>query len=47
MRSAKLANMFLNYLRYEYTSSEASGVSGQLYVAAAGEELPAYFLFRH
>jgi hypothetical protein len=27
---------------YEYTT-ESSGVSGQLYVTPAGEELPAYF----
>ena len=31
-------------LTYEFTP-DSSGTSGQLYVTAAGEELPAYFLF--
>jgi hypothetical protein len=31
-------------LTYEYTP-DSSGAPGQLYVTAAGEELPAYFLF--
>jgi len=32
-------------LTYEYTPSETSSAAGQLYVTAAGAELPAYFLF--
>jgi hypothetical protein len=39
-----LPAVFDPQLTYEYTP-DSSGVSGQLYVTAAGEELPAYFLF--
>jgi len=42
---AGLPAVFDPQLTYEYTSAEASGIVGQIYVTAAGEELPAYFLF--
>ena len=42
---AGLPAVFDPQLTYEYTPVEAAGASGQLYVTAAGEELPAYFLF--
>jgi hypothetical protein len=42
---AGLPAVFDPQLTYQYTPGEASGASGQLYVTAAGEELPAYFLF--
>jgi hypothetical protein len=42
---AGLPAIFDPELTYEYTPSETNGASGQLYVTATGEELPAYFLF--
>ena len=42
---AGLPAIFDPQLTYEYTPVEASDASGQLYVAATGEELPTYFLF--
>jgi hypothetical protein len=41
---AGLAAIFDPQLTYQHTP-DASGQSGQLYVSAAGEELPPYFLF--
>jgi hypothetical protein len=41
---AGLPAVFDPQLTYEYTS-DPSGLSGALYVTAAGEELPSYFLF--
>jgi hypothetical protein len=41
---AGLPAIFDPQLTYEYTP-DSSGASGQLYVTAAGDELPAYFLF--
>jgi hypothetical protein len=41
---AGLPAVFDPQLTYEYTS-DATGTSGELYVTAAGEELPSYFLF--
>jgi hypothetical protein len=41
---AGLPAVFDPQLTYEYTP-DPSGLSGELYVAAAGEELPSYFLF--
>ena len=43
-QTAGLPAVFDPQLTYEYTS-DPSGVSGQLYVTAAGGDLPAYFLF--
>ena len=40
-----LPAIFDPQLTYEYTPAEAGDNSGQLYVTAAGDELPAYFLF--
>jgi hypothetical protein len=41
---AGLPAVFDRQLTYEYTP-DASSLSGELYVSAAGEELPSYFLF--
>jgi hypothetical protein len=43
-QNAGLPAVFDPQLTYEFTP-DSSGTSGQLYVTAAGEELPAYFLF--
>ena len=43
-QTAGLPAVFDPLLTYEYTP-DSSGFSGQPYVRAAGEELPAYFLF--
>ena len=42
---AGLPAVFDPRLTYEYTPGQAAGAPGQLYVTAAGSELPAYFLF--
>ena len=41
---AGLPAVFDPQLTYEYTA-DSTGLAGELYVTAAGEELPAYFLF--
>lgn len=43
-QTAGLPAVFDPQLTYEYTA-DSTGLAGELYVTAAGEELPAYFLF--
>jgi hypothetical protein len=44
-QTAGLPAVFDPQLTYEYTPTEAGGASGELYVTASGQGLPAYFLF--